>query len=236
LSTKLLPLLNPWSTVTENYRLMRTNLQYPHIEDDEQEGPQVLMVTSPEPADGKTTTAVNLALTFALSGHEVILIDGDLRRPTAHTLLDLNRRPGLAEVLSKKTSLDEVVQPFIDEFSFVAAGEAKAPSAEMLESKRMRELLAETRDRADVVIIDTPPVLAASDALILAVQCDATLVVANAGTTDSRALDQVKKTLGAVGVPVSAVIFNRFDAGRGQYEYGYGEGYGYDDKPDPVEA
>lgn len=233
LSTKLLPLLNPWSTVSENYRLMRTNLQYPHSEDEVQNKPQVLLITSPEPADGKTTTAVNLALTFALSGREVLLIDGDLRRPNAHNLLGLNAKPGLADVLTEKKSMKEVTQTFIEGFSFVSAGETKVPPAEMLDSRHMQSVFAEARARADVVIIDTPPVLAASDALILAVKCDATLVVANAGTTDRRALDQVEKTFGAVGVPVSAVIFNRFDAGEGYYEYGYGDGY-YKEYPDLV--
>lgn len=236
LSTKLLPLLNPWSAITENYRLMRTNLQYSYA-DDERDSPQVLLVTSPEPADGKTTTAVNLALTFALSDHKVLLIDADLRRPTAHTLMDVEGEPGLADLLRGKQSLDSVLQPFVDGFSFVAAGKTKVPPAEMLDSKRMRVLLAEARDRADIVIIDTPPVLAASDTLSLAVQSDATLVVARAGTTDRRALDRVRDTLDSMGVPVAAVIFNRFDARGGTYEYGYREEYGdYQDNPDPVLA
>lgn len=225
LSTTLLPLLNPWSTITENYRLMRTNLQYPHSDDEAQNSPQVLLVTSPEPGDGKTTTAVNLALTFALSGREVLLIDGDLRRPNAHNLLGLDLEPGLADVLTGKVSLRDATQVFIEELSVVTGGDTKIAPAEMLDSRHMRNVFAEARAQADVVIIDTPPVLAASDALILAVKCDATLVVANAGTTDREALDQVEETFGAVGVPVSAVIFNRFDTGAGYYEYGYGDGY-----------
>lgn len=225
LSTTLLPLLNPWSTITENYRLMRTNLQYPHSDEEMENSPQVLLVTSPEPEDGKTTTAVNLALTFALSGREVLLIDGDLRRPNAHNLLGLELEPGLADVLGEGMSLRDATQIFIEGLSVVSAGETKVAPAEMLDSRHMRSVFAEARARADIVIIDTPPVLAASDALILAVKCDATLVVANAGTTDWQALDQVEKTFGAVGVPVSAVIFNRFDTGAGYYEYGYGDGY-----------
>jgi capsular exopolysaccharide synthesis family protein len=225
LSTTLLPLLNPWSTTTENYRLMRTNLQYPISDDETQKSPQVLLVTSPEPGDGKTTTAVNLALTFALSGREVLLIDGDLRRPSAHELLGLDLGPGLADVLTGEMSLRDATQIFVEDLSVVPAGETKVAPSEMLDSRRMRSVFAEARARADVVIIDTPPVLAASDALILAVNCDATLVVANAGTTDRQALDQVEKVFGAVGVPVSAVIFNRFDTGAGYYEYGYGDGY-----------
>ena len=232
LSTTLLPLLNPWSTVTENYRLMRTNLQYPHHNGEERKSPEVLLVTSPEPGDGKTTTAANLALTFALSGHEVLFIDGDLRRSNAHNLMGLEAEPGLSDILSGKKSLDEVTQTFIEDLRFVAAGESKAPPAEMLDSKRMRSLMEEARSKADVVIFDSPPVLSASDALILGVQADASLVVASAGATDRKALQQVEKTFGGVGVPLSAIIFNRFESGSG-YDYGYEEEY-YKEYPELV--
>jgi len=240
ISTTLFPLLNPWSTVTENYRLMRANLLYPGAEGDElhpgaegddQAAPQVLLVTSPGPGDGKTTMATNLALTFALSGRKVLLIDADLRQPNVHNLLDLERSPGLADVLRGKRSLQDVKRRFIEEFSFldglsvVPAGETQIPPTEMLDSSLMRQMIAEGREQADIVIIDTPPVLSASDATILAVQADATLVVASAGQTDRDALNQVRKTLKAVGVPISAVIFNRFNVGGGYYEYGYGGDY-----------
>lgn len=224
LSTTLLPLLNPWSPVTENYRLMRTSLQYPNIGNGNGERPKMLMVTSPEPSDGKTTTAANLAITFALSGRSVLLLDADLRRPNAHNLLGLSGRPGLADVLSGRRSLEDVQQSFIEGLTFVAAGDSKAPPAEMLDSDRMRDVISRAREQADVVIVDTPPVLATSDALVVGVQSDATLVVAHAGKTDRRALEQVEKTLGAVGVPMSAVIFNRFDVGSG-YDYGYKSDY-----------
>lgn len=220
LSTTLIPLLNPWSTVTENYRLMRTNLQYPGFAE-ENDRPQVLLVTSPEPGDGKTTTATNLAVTFALSGRKTLLIDADLRRPNAHNLLGLQGFPGLADVLSRKKEMNDVLQNFIEDLAFLPAGETSVPPAEMLDSQRMKDVLARGRENADVIIIDTPPVLSASDALVLAVQCDATLVVAHAGKTDRHALEQVEKTFSAVGVSISAVIFNQFGVEM-EYEYGYG--------------
>lgn len=234
LSTTLLPLLNPWSTVTENYRLMRANLQYPCGEGDAAAPPQMIMVTSPEPGDGKTTTATNLAITFALSGKKTLLIDADLRKPKAHTLLDLDATPGLVDVLSGGTTMQRVTQPFMegfsfmDDLSFIAAGETKVPPTEMLDSVEMEQLIAEVRGAYDVILVDTPPVLAASDPLLLAVKCDATLVVARAGKTDRRAMEQVEKTLEAVGVPLSSIVFNQFNNRSGHYEYGYGnEYYGY---------
>ena len=238
LSTTLLPLLNPWSTVTENYRLMRANLQYPGASGEaDATPPQMIMVTSPEPGDGKTTTATNLAITFALSGKKTLLIDADLRQPKAHTLLDLNLTPGLADVLRGRHTMQEVTQPFMEELSFmdnlsfISAGETNVPPTEMLDASEMEAFCAEARENYDVILVDTPPVLAASDPLLLAVRCDATLVVAHAGKTDRRALDRAEKMFEAVGVPLSSIVFNRFNNRVGHYEYGYGDGYyGYHPK------
>ena len=234
LSTSLLPLLNPWSPITENYRLVRANLQFSAGQNGEASSvPQLLMVTSPEPGDGKTTTAVNLAITIALSGRKVLLIDGDLRRPNAHRMLGVDRSPGLADLLEGEREVDTIQHTLIDDLFFLPAGEPSVPPTEMFDSERMSQLLALGRERFDVIIIDTPPVLAASDALVIATQCDATLVVASADGTDFRALDQVKSTLGAVGVPIGGVIFNRYNVERagGSYKYGYGYNYEYDYAP-----
>jgi len=224
LSTALMPLLNPWSPVTENYRLIRTNLQFAQANDEVQ--PEVLMITSPEPGDGKSTTSVNLAITIALSGRKVLLIDGDLRRPTTHKLLGMQRSPGLAEMLVDNTQRDIVQRTFIDNLYFVPAGTVKVPPTELLDSARMRQLVALGRSRCDVVIIDTPPVLGATDALVVSSLCDAVLVVAAANKTDMRSLKAVKETFAAVNVPLAGVIFNRFDASKSNESYAYG--YGYD--------
>lgn len=224
LSTALMPLLNPWSPVTENYRLIRTNLQFAQANDEVQ--PEVLMITSPEPGDGKSTTSVNLAITIALSGRKVLLIDGDLRRPTTHKLLGMQRSPGLAEMLVDNTQRDIVQRTFIDNLYFVPAGTVKVPPTELLDSARMRQLVALGRSRCDVVILDTPPVLGATDALVVSSLCDAVLVVAAANKTDMRSLKAVKETFAAVNVPLAGVIFNRFDASKSNESYAYG--YGYD--------
>ncbi len=230
LSTDLLPLLNPWSPITENYRLVRANLQY---SGGTEEAPNVMMVTSPEPGDGKTTTAANLAITIALSGRKVLLIDGDLRRPNAHELLGIDKSPGLANMLANGTSESAIQRTLIDDLFFLPAGTPEKPPTEMLDSVHLRKLLEKSREKFDAVIIDTPPVLLASDPLVIGTQCDATLVVASADKTDFRALDQARSTLGAVGVPISGVVFNRYDTkqGKGQ-SYGYGYDYRYDYAPE----
>jgi capsular exopolysaccharide synthesis family protein len=223
LSTALMPLLNPWSPVTENYRLIRTNLQF--AQTNAEDMPEVLMITSPEPGDGKSTSAVNLAITIALSGRKVLLIDGDLRRPTTHKMLGVNRSPGLAEMLTDSTKREIVQRTFIENLYYVPAGTVKVPPTELLDSSRMRQLIALGRSRCDVVIIDTPPVLGATDALVVSSLCDAVLVVASANKTDMRSLKAVKETFAGVNVPLAGIIFNRFDAAKSHSSYAYGYGY-----------
>jgi capsular exopolysaccharide synthesis family protein len=237
LSTSLFPLLNPWSPITENYRLIRANLRYASFKDGaERAAPaRTMLVTSPEPGDGKTTTAANLAITISLSGHRVLLIDADLRRPHGHQLLGLDRSPGLADLLSKKNlSLEALVQPtVIDNLNVLTAGVPEVPPTELLDSEQMRAVLAAAEAQYDVVIIDTPPVLATTDPIVVAPYCDAVLVVASADKTDFRALSQTESTLGAVGVTIGGVIFNRYDAEKASssYKYGYGYDYKYDYSP-----
>ena len=229
LSTRLLPVLSPWSPVTENYRLIRTNLQYAGAGRAYGQPPETIVITSPEPGDGKTTTAVNLALTFVLSGKKVLLIDGDMRRPNAHKLLGMERGPGLAEMLTGEEKVQVVRRTYVDGLYFVAAGYAEDPPTEALDSSRMQKLLDIGRERCDVIIIDTPPVLAASDPLVLAPRADVTLVVTSATRTDLETLDMTRDMLEGVGAPISGVIFNRFDGvtkGTSNYQkgfYKYGE-------------
>ena len=224
LSTRLLPVLSPWSPVTENYRLIRTNLQYAGAGRAYGQPPETIVITSPEPGDGKTTTAVNLALTFVLSGKKVLLIDGDMRRPNAHKLLGMERGPGLAEMLTGEEKVQVVRRTYVDGLYFVAAGYAEDPPTEALDSSRMQKLLDIGRERCDVIIIDTPPVLAASDPLVLAPRADVTLVVTSATRTDLETLDMTRDMLEGVGVPISGVIFNRFDGvtkGTSNYQKGF---------------
>ena len=236
LSTSLFPLLNPWSPITENYRLVRANLRYAsQKEGAESEGPvRSMLVTSPEPGDGKTTTAVNMAITAAMSGQTVLLIDADLRRPNGHKLLGMDRSPGLADVLRNGTSMEAALQKtVVDGLTFLAAGVPDVPPTELLDSERMRAVMAVADAQFDIVIIDTPPVLAATDPIVVAPYTDAVLVVASADKTDFRGLSQVKNTLNAVGVAIGGVIFNRYDAEKASssYKYGYGYDYKYDYSP-----
>jgi len=235
LSTSLFPLLNPWSPITENYRLVRANLQFANTNgrDNGAASRQLLMVTSPEPGDGKTTTAVNLGIAMALSGRKVLVVDADMRRSHVHQMLGLERGPGLADVLTGAQPADCVQDTIVDGLACLTAGVPEVPPTELLDTERMRALLKESNERFDAVILDTPPVLAATDPVVVAPNCDAILVVASAEKTDFRALSQVKTTLEAVGVPIGGVIFNGYDAEKASrsFKYGYGYDYKYDYTP-----
>lgn len=222
LSTRLVPLLNPWSPISENYRLVRTNLQHSV----RGKAPQVLLVTSPEKGDGKTLTAANLAITMAQGGRRTVLLDADLRRPNAHRLFGMSVEAGIADILNTDGQIpDHILPTEIDGLHFLPAGHTDVPPAEALGSERMRHLIEWLRNEYDVVIIDSPPVLAVSDPVLLSTQADATLLVVSAERTNFHAVEVTEKTLNAVGVPVAGVIFNRFDEEK---RHGYGYGYDYD--------
>lgn len=224
LSTRLTPLLNPWSPVTENYRLIRANLGR-----DNGDPPRSLLVTSAQKGEGKTVTAVNLALTEALGGRRTLLIDADMRKPTAHEALDMPRTPGLAGMLAG-TPEAKCWKTLVDGLCFIPAGVAKRGPANLLDSDRMDELLEEMRKHFDVIVIDTPPTQAASDAIVIGTQTDVRTLVVAAAKQDSRALDSAMESLQTAHVPVAGVILNQFDdrsQSTGDYSYSY---YGHDDE------
>ena len=228
-SSTLLPLLSPWSPVTENYRLIRTNLQFRR--NGHKTTPKTILVTSPEPGDGKTTTALNLALTFVLSGKRVLLIDADMRRPNSHRLLGMDTETGLADVLRGDRSVQAVRRTFVNGLFFVPAGRTDTPPTEALESSYMKKLIEIGTEKCDVVIIDSPPVLAASDPLVLSTLCESTVLVVSAERTERTALDKTHEMLHGVGANLSGIIFNRLSEKVSAREYsGYGY-YSYDREP-----
>ncbi|NBC86070.1 MAG: AAA family ATPase, partial [Bacteroidetes bacterium] len=234
LSTRLMPLLNPWSSVTENYRLVRANIQ---ARDD---APDTLLVTSARQGEGKTVTAVNYALTAALSGDRVLLIDADMRKPTAHNALGMPRGPGLSDMLAgsdearapsghesrelsgELTDDGSAASPFcwrtpVEGLHFVPAGEATDAPARTLDSDSMQDLVDAARKHFDEVVIDTPPTQAASDAVVIGSQTDASAVVVSEADSDARALQSAVRSLRSARAHVVGVVVNRF-SGDGAWE------------------
>lgn len=221
LSTSLTMLLSPMSAVAEAYRRIRTNLQFARPD----KTIRSLTITSSEKGEGKSTTSTNLALAFATAGKKTLLVDADLRRPRVHDLLDLDREPGLTHFLYDDDIDIDVFQTEIENFWVLPAGETVPNPAELLSSERMRDLIHHLRDEFDYVIFDTPPVLLFSDALGLAPQCDATLLVASANKTDSRALTHASGLLTDVEADMIGTILNRYRVSTFGPSYGYNYGY-----------
>jgi succinoglycan biosynthesis transport protein ExoP len=205
---------------SEGYRVLRTALPLPP---DEGDG-QVLLVTSTLPGEGKSVTAMNLALTLASTEEKVLLIDADLRRPALHGLVGARRVPGLSEVLIGMEPAAKAIQRV--QGSRLALLPAGTPlqrnPADLLATHALRRLLAELRDGYDRIVLDTPPVGTIADALILAPQAEGVLVVARSGKVTRSALTHVLERLGNAGGKVLGVVLNRARPDRHAYDYGPG--------------
>lgn len=224
--TRLIALLNPLSPIAEGYRRIRTNLQFSRPD----KVVQTVLVTSPGPGEGKTVTSFNLAVTMAQSGRRTLYVDADLRRPSGHKMIHMRREPGLVDHLFSEWIDMSQFETVVENLYAIPTGKQVPNPAEILGSRRMRQFLEQVRNEFDVIIIDTPPVLAVSDALLISAQVDATVIVCSAGETKIPAVSHTVEALRDVGAAVAGVVINRFDArsAYGGYGYGYG-GYGYSD-------
>jgi capsular exopolysaccharide synthesis family protein len=209
------------SAGSQAYRKLRTHLIFSTGGD----SLRTLLVTSPGASEGKSTVTANLAVTFAQQRLRVLLVDCDMRRSRLHTLFGVERLPGLTEVLARQATLEQAIRPTeVEGLHLLPAGTLVPNVSELLGSDRMRNALAELSEHYDLVLVDTPPVLAAADAEILGVQTDATLVVIRAGQTERQPAQYAVQQLRAIGARVVGAVLNDPDekvAGYGRYTYYY---------------
>jgi tyrosine-protein kinase Etk/Wzc len=221
----LITLAEARSPSSEAYRALRTNITFAGADT----GNRVIVFTSALPGDGKSTTASNLALTLAQQGARTLLIDADLRKGSLHTLFGVRREPGLTQLLVGTSSLTESLQliPTGDSgipLSVLTSGPYPPNPTELLGSEKMRKLVAELRQQFDMIIFDTPPLALVTDAAILGTLADTTIVVARAGVTEKRALQDAASQLYQLGIHVSGTILNDFNPLPSKYGYGYAYG------------
>lgn len=213
----LVSLSNPKSAASEAYRMLRTNIHFSSGGD----SLKVLVTTSTLPEEGKSLTAANLAITFAQAGESVILVDGDMRRSTVHEKFELPESPGLSEAIVSGNIDASLKDGPVEGLKVMTAGLTPPNPSELLHSKRMDNLLQELKSRSDLVVLDAPPVLAVTDATVLASKADGVILVVNVAMSDRNATKRAVSALRAVDARVLGTVITGLEPARKRHGYGY---------------
>ena len=217
--------LNTNAPRVEAYRVVRTNLQFLNVDSSQ----RTIVVTSPLPGEGKSTTSSNIALAIAQTGQTVVLVEADLRKPMATDYFRLEPSVGITSVLLGQVSLDDAIQNAAPRCDVLASGPTPPNPTELLQSDAMHRMLDELKVRYDYVIIDAPPVLPIADAALLASQAQGAILVTRFNRTTHDQLRTAVDRLDSVGATLLGTILNCTPQNRRTgSRYGYGYGYGYE--------
>jgi polysaccharide biosynthesis transport protein len=218
-AVELVTQVRPQSQMAESYRALRTSLLLSNLG----APPKVIMITSALPQEGKTTTSINCAVVLAQKGIRVLLIDADLRRPSIHKTLGMGPRSGLSNVLTGSATLEQTItrSPILPNLSVLPAGTPPPNPAELLASTNMRDVLEKLRGQYDHIVVDTPPTLSVTDAVVLSPRADAIVLVIRSGHTTKQALRRSRDILMQVNAKVSGVLLNAVDLSSPDYYYYY---------------
>jgi capsular exopolysaccharide synthesis family protein len=208
----------PKSIVAEAYRTLRTNIQYSSFD----KKIKTIVVTSAEMAEGKSTVAGNIALSFAQNEKKVILVDCDLRKPSVHKNFKASNLVGVSEVLLGKVILQDALQRRNDNFYFLTSGKIPPNPSEMLASLAMTKLIEILKEEFDIVVLDTAPLKAVTDAQILSTKVDGTILVVRAARTKRDVVVEAKNLLDKVGANIIGTVLQAVENTRGKYYYYYG--------------
>ena len=223
-STALIALEDTRSPMSEAYRHLRTSLLFSSAG----KPPQTILITSSQPAEGKTTTAINTAITLAQSGADVVIIDCDLRRPRLHSHFGFGNTHGLTNYLSGEKNTDNLLKPFpeLPKLKVITSGPIPPNPAELLSSNEMKNLLTFLKTNYKHVIIDSPPAISFTDAAILATLVDGVVLVALAGKSSIHLIRRFKQRLSNIGARIYGVVLNGIKSSSAEYGY-YGYSYNY---------
>ncbi|GAA0306079.1 capsular exopolysaccharide synthesis family protein [Gracilibacillus halotolerans] len=212
----LITKMNPHSPIAEQYKTIRTNLQFSSVDGDLKS----ILLTSAGPSEGKSSTTANLAIVFAQQGKRVLLIDADMRKPTLHYTFRLDNRKGLSSVLVGEAALEDAVTPSdVSGLELLSCGPIPPNPSELLGSKSMENLHALATSQYDLVIFDTPPVLAVTDAQILANMCDGAIMVVRSNQTEYDEATKAKELLTVGKAKLLGAVLNDRVMKKGQYYY-----------------
>lgn len=218
-SDRLITHLTPRAPTSEAYRVLRTNLEFSSVD----EPLKNLLVTSPSPSEGKSTTAANLGTVLAQTGNRVVLIDADLRRPSQHKVFELPNNRGLTTaLLDSEAPINYHIQDTrVPGLRLMTSGPLPPNPAELLRSHRMQQILDDLKHEADIVLLDTPPTLTVADASILAPRVNGCVLVTKLGSTSRDALIQAVEGMSKTGANLFGVVLNRATPRAGGYYYNY---------------
>ncbi|WKA57744.1 CpsD/CapB family tyrosine-protein kinase [Planococcus shenhongbingii] len=217
---KLITSINPKSLVSEQYRTLRTNINFSSPDRDIRS----IVVTSAAHSEGKSTTAANLAIVYAQEGKKVLLIDGDLRKPTMHYIFSIKNTVGLSSVLVRQNTLENVISTTeIENLDLITSGPLPPNPVELLGSKSLEALLKKLEESYDVLIIDTPPILAVADGQVLANRCEGAILVINSGETVKEDAIKAKELIMASNSRLIGAVLNNFKLPSTSYYGNYYE-------------
>jgi len=208
------------SPVSEAYRHLRTSL----LLSSAGSPPRTILVTSSQPSEGKTTTAINTAVTLSQTGVEVLIIDCDLRRPRLHSNFDLSNTRGLTNYLSGEFPLDDVLQTYdkAPNLKLLTSGPIPPNPAELLGSDKMRDLLASLSERFAHIVVDSPPVISFTDASIISTFVDGVILVVHGGRSSRAVVRRARQQLTDVGARIFGVVLNNVKVESPDYYYAAG--------------
>lgn len=217
-TANLITLTDPRSAAAEAFRTLRTNLMFSSVENPI----STLVVTSPAESEGKSLVLANLAVTFAQSGHKTILVDSDLRRPSQHTLWNVDSAQGLTTMMLDDSALAQppLVSTGVDNLLLLPAGALPPTPADVLGSQRMLDIIGLLKARAHYVLFDSPPVLAATDAALLGSRLDGVLLVVRAGHTRREHAARAREALERVHARIVGAVLSNAPRERAGHYYG----------------
>ncbi|MDN7241669.1 CpsD/CapB family tyrosine-protein kinase [Planococcus sp. N028] len=215
---KLVTVTNPRSFVAEQFRTLRTNITFSSHDADI----RTMVVTSALPSEGKSTTTINLAVVFAQEGKKVLIVDGDMRKPTVHTSFNIKNTTGLSSVLTRQSTAEKVIcSSEVERLDLLTCGPIPPNPAELLSSKSMDVLIRQLKDLYDIVIFDSPPVNSVTDAQILANKCEGTIFVINSGHTEKGMALMAKEAIKSSNGRIIGAVLNNFKLTKDYSYYHY---------------
>ena len=218
LARQLITVSNPKSVVSEQFKTIRTNINFSMPDKDL----KTIVLTSSTPGEGKSTNSSNIAVVFAQSGKRVLLVDSDMRKPTTHHTFGLRNVSGLSTVLIRQNTVEEVIHNTeIEGLSVITSGPIPPNPAELLASKTMDQFIENVKSNFDIIVFDAPPVLSVTDAQILSNKCEGTLLIINSGDAEKENVIKAKEMLLTSKANVIGAILNNYKIDKDHYYYQY---------------